>query len=71
MPIYDYDNNETSKLPFTDVKETDWFYEDIAYFYNKGLVNGTSETKFSPNKSLTRAEALALFRRILISERDK
>lgn len=50
-------------LPFTDVKETDWFYNDVKAMYFAGLMKGTSETTFEPNKPLTRAEAAALFNR--------
>ena len=46
---------ETVELPFTDVKETDWFYDAVAYAYTNGLFNGTSNTTFSPNDSMTRA----------------
>lgn len=54
---------EEIKLPFVDVKETDWFYEDVKKMYFAGLMKGTSETTFEPNKPLTRAEAAALFNR--------
>ena len=36
------------KLPFTDVRESDWFYEDVAFAYENGLFAGTSDTTFSP-----------------------
>ena len=41
-------------LPFDDVHEGDWFYDDVVYVYDKSLMNGTGATKFSPNISLTR-----------------
>ena len=61
---------EEVTMPFTDVKKDDWFYEDVKATYFSGLIKGTSETTFEPNKPLTRAEACALFNR-LSKETDK
>lgn len=46
---------------FSDVKPNHWYYGAVAWAYEKGITSGTSETKFSPNKALTRQEAAALF----------
>ncbi|AQQ54248.1 N-acetylmuramoyl-L-alanine amidase [Planococcus lenghuensis] len=48
--------------PFTDVSSSD---EEIIYLWNKGLINGTSSTTFSPNSSVTREQAAILIGRIL------
>ena len=40
--------------PFTDVHESDWFYEAVKYALQTGLVAGTSDTAFSPQVKLTR-----------------
>lgn len=42
-------------IPFTDVYETDSFYDAVVDVYKKGLMAGTSDTTFSPNATLTRA----------------
>lgn len=42
-------------IPFTDVYETDSFYDAVVDVYKKGLMAGTSDTTFSPNSTLTRA----------------
>lgn len=55
---------EEPKLPFTDVKESDWFFEDVKHMYLAGHMKGTSGNTFEPDKPLTRAEAAALFNRI-------
>ncbi len=34
--------------PFADVAETDWFHDSVKYVYEKELMAGTSDTKFSP-----------------------
>ena len=52
------------KLPFTDVKENDWFYGDVEYVYNNGLMNGTNETLFSPNSNLTGAMLVTILWRL-------
>ncbi|MCL1808704.1 MAG: S-layer homology domain-containing protein [Clostridiales bacterium] len=48
---------------FADVKESDWFYGAVAYAVEKGLMNGTSATLFSPNASLTRAMLVTILYR--------
>lgn len=54
----------SNKLPFTDVKESHWFYNSVAYVYNKGIMNGTTDTLFSPNDTLTRAMVVTMLYRI-------
>lgn len=51
-------------LPFTDVRESDWFYENVAFAYENGLFAGTSDTTFSPNTSMTRAMLVAVLYRL-------
>ncbi len=41
--------------PFTDVSETDAFYEAVKFAYENGYMNGMSDDTFAPNDSLTRA----------------
>lgn len=52
------------KLPFTDVRESDWFYGDVAFAYENGLFAGTSDTTFSPNASMTRAMLVTVLYRL-------
>ena len=42
-------------LPFTDVSEEAWYYDNVFYVYEHDLMNGTTETTFAPNEMLTRA----------------
>jgi len=44
-----------TKITFTDVKKTDWFYEYIKYVIDNELMNGVSNDNFAPNDTLTRA----------------
>jgi len=49
--------SKTGTIPFTDVSQDDWFYDDIVTAYNIGYISGTSPTTASPNSSLTREQA--------------
>ena len=51
-------------LLFTDVREADWFYDDVVYAYENGLFSGTSDTTFSPNASMTRAMLVTVLYRL-------
>ena len=41
--------------PFTDVWETDVYFDDVKYVYQNGLMIGTGDDTFSPDTTLTRA----------------
>jgi hypothetical protein len=41
--------------PFGDVKEDDWFYEDITYVYRNGLFGGVGSGVFGPHLPVSRA----------------
>ena len=47
-------NPDTGANPFTDVSEKDWFYGDVMFVYENGLMLGTSKTLFSPHGTATR-----------------
>lgn len=53
-----------SELPFTDVTPEDWFYTAVEYLYNEGIMNGTSETEFSPEYELNRATVVTILYRL-------
>ena len=46
--------NQSSGLPFVDVKEADWSWPYVKYAYENGLFSGTSSTTFEPNTAMTR-----------------
>lgn len=50
-------------LPFTDVTSTDWFYSDVKYAYENGLMTGTSGTSFSPEAPVTRGMVMTILAR--------
>ena len=49
---------------FTDVSTNDWYYDYVQYVVAKGLMEGTSDTTFAPNSSMTRAMVWAILARI-------
>ena len=50
--------------PFTDVKETDWFYKDMMFVYENGLMAGASAAAFAPDSNATRAQIAVVFYRM-------
>ena len=55
---------EPAAEPFTDVDESDWFYEDVAYVYENGLMNGVGEGLFGPGGTTTRAMVVTILYRL-------
>ena len=44
--------------PFSDVKNSDYFYKAVLWAVEKGITQGTDKTHFSPNAGCTRAQAV-------------
>ncbi|MBQ6431466.1 MAG: S-layer homology domain-containing protein [Oscillospiraceae bacterium] len=53
-----------SDLLFKDVKEKDWFYDYVLFAVDRGLLNGTANSTFSPNSNLTRAMVATVLHRM-------
>ncbi len=53
-----------SAASFKDVKSSDWYYSSVNYVADKGIMQGTSSTRFSPNQTLTRAMGVTLLYRV-------
>ena len=53
-----------SGLPFADVPSGSWYYDDIAYIYDAGLMNGLTATTFGPNLSTTRGMIVTILWRM-------
>lgn len=49
---------------FTDVPDGKWYSENVAYVYEKGLMNGISNGKFDPNGTLTRGMLVTVLYRM-------
>ncbi len=50
--------------PFDDVKESNWFYDDVMWGVETGLAKGMDDTHFKPNDPCTRAQTMALMHRL-------
>ena len=50
--------------PFGDVNPGDWFYEDVKYVTQKALFEGTSDTTFSPDDTMTYGMVLTVLGRM-------
>lgn len=50
-------------LPFRDISDTDWYYNDVSYVYNAGLMRGTDDDIFSPATDITRGMLLTILYR--------
>ncbi len=52
--------------PFTDIKETEWFYNSVEYVHENGLMVGTSTVpmRFSPHDATIRAMLVTILYRL-------
>lgn len=50
-------------FPFTDVKESDWYFDDIKNMYFSGLIKGVGNNTFEPERGVTRGEFAAVLNR--------
>lgn len=48
-------SGEKEPLPFTDVKEGDWYYDAISFVYEQGYFSGMGGNLFAPNTSMSRS----------------
>lgn len=52
------------KNPFADVNAGDWFYQDVLFSYEKGLMSGMDAAVFAPYANTTRAQIAVIFYRM-------
>ena len=53
----------SSAASFTDAASDSWYSSAVAWAVENGIVNGTSDTTFYPDKSVTRQEIAAILQR--------
>lgn len=51
-------------MPFTDVYTSDWYYDDVRYVYENGLMNGVTTTIFTPKTNITRGMLVTILWRV-------
>jgi hypothetical protein len=59
----DDEQAQPDDLPFTDVSENDWFFDDVAYVYRSGLMFGVDGTFFGPHMPITRGMIVTILGR--------
>ena len=52
--------------PFEDVPESEYYYKAVLWAVEKGITKGTSETKFSPDSTCTRAQIVTFLHRDMV-----
>ena len=57
-------NADSAKTPFADVEKGSWYEGAVAYAYENGLISGTSESEFSPDIALSRAQLVTIIWRM-------
>ena len=57
-------NALVKKLPYQDVSEKDWFYQEAAYTYRKGIMEGLTPDTFGSAETLNRAQAAVVLWRM-------
>lgn len=58
------DGSEPQPLPFSDVAEGIWYADAVSYVYQHGLMTGTSENRFSPDVTTSRAMIVTMLYRL-------
>lgn len=63
LPERGSDEPVPTRFPFKDVTTANWFYNDVYYCWENGLMNGMSADTFAPQGTTTRAQfATVLYR---------
>lgn len=50
--------------PYFDVSRGTWYYDAVQFVTDKGLMNGTTTTRFSPDETTTRAMIVTILHRL-------
>lgn len=54
----------TNVSGFSDVRPSDWYHDAVNYVCEKGLMNGTADTVFSPNETTSRGMIVTILYRL-------
>jgi hypothetical protein len=63
-PVLETSVESTAPNFFSDVNDSDWFYESAFYVWSNGLFQGIGEHEFSPQGSMTRAMFITVLGRM-------
>ena len=56
---------QPAELPFTDLAEADWFYNDVAWAYEQGLMKGMPDGTFAPGVATSRGMIVTILWRLV------
>ena len=56
--------------PFTDVKESDYFYQAVLWAGEQGITDGVTDTSFAPGQPLSTAHIATFLYRVMCQGRD-
>jgi uncharacterized repeat protein (TIGR02543 family) len=62
--LFKKETSSQVKKPFADISEQDWFYDEVLMVHEKGIMSGTSDTKFSPYIGTSRAMIATILHRL-------
>ena len=54
--VVDAQSLAAADISFTDIKESDWFYDAVAWALKNSITYGTDDTHFSPDNGCTRVQ---------------
>ncbi|MDR0862876.1 MAG: S-layer homology domain-containing protein, partial [Oscillospiraceae bacterium] len=58
------DAPDAPAFPFDDVNDGHWFYDDVVWAWENGLIKGTDERTFSPDLNTTRGQIVTILYRL-------
>lgn len=61
-------NAQSNTDRFIDVKQDSWYYNPVTAIVDRGYAYGTSDITFSPEKNLTREEAVTMIIKVLLHD---
>ena len=64
VSFVDKNDYRWGNLPFHDVTNRDWYYDDVRYVYENGLMNGVTTTQFAPKTDITRGMLVTILYRV-------
>ncbi len=53
-----------TEIPFKDIESSAWYFDSVKAVFEKGLMQGVTETEFAPNALLTRAMFITILYRL-------
>lgn len=64
VTVYAEFTDGSVRLPFLDVPASAWYYDAVCYVYASGMMQGVTDTSFSPDSTMTRAMSWTVLARI-------